>query len=84
MEILELEVEKLARVVVDASFGEDMMRPPVETVGEYETGKDQGVAHMGKGRTSYREVGKVKASYGDLEEDTWAGILWVGAGLRRS
>ena len=53
-------------------------------VGEYETGKDQGVAHLGKGRTSYREVGKVKASCGDLEEDTWAGILWVGAGLRRS
>jgi hypothetical protein len=52
-------------------------------VGEYETGKDQGEAHMGKGRTSYREVGKVKASCGDLEEDTW-GILWIGAGPRRS
>ena len=52
--------------------------------GEYETGKDQGVAHMGKGRTSYREVRKVKASCGDLEEDTWAGILWAAAGLRRS
>ena len=53
-------------------------------VGEYETGKDQGVAHMVKGRTSYREVGKVKASCEDLEEDTWAGILWVGADLRHS
>ena len=53
-------------------------------VGEYETGKDREVAHMGKGRTSYHEVGMVKASCGDLEEDTWAGILWVGAGLRHS
>jgi hypothetical protein len=53
-------------------------------VEEYETGKDQGVARMGKGRTSYREVGKVKASCGDLEEDTWTGILWIGAGPRRS
>lgn len=39
---------------------------------------------MGKGRTSYREVGKVKASYGDQEEDTWADILWVGVDLHRS
>ena len=53
-------------------------------VGEYETGKDQGAAHMGRGRTSYREVGKAKASCGDLEEDTWAGILWIEAGLHRS
>jgi hypothetical protein len=52
-------------------------------VGGYETDKDQGVAHTGKGRTSYREVEKVKASCGDLEEDT-LGILWIGAGLRRS
>jgi hypothetical protein len=52
-------------------------------VGEYEIGKDQGVVHTGKGRTSYREVGKVKASCGDLEEDTLC-ILWIGAGLRRS
>ena len=36
---------------------------------------------MGKGRTSYREVGRVRASCGDLE-DTWVDILWVGV-LRR-
>ena len=53
-------------------------------MGEYETDKDQGVAHMEKGRTSYHEVGKVKASCEDPEEDTWSGILWVGAGPRRS
>ena len=53
-------------------------------MGEYETGKDQGVVHTGKGRTSYREVGKVKASCEDLVEEDTLCILWIGAGLRRS